>query len=207
MIGLLPQLMSAGRQPRFHGNGFTQLPLGSIRRLHVWHPSLPPIEGHNATIHNHVWDMQSRVLLGCLTHRTYSIEQEPHPESRATHDIYMLGEERPDISQGYAEIRLSGEYHMAAGSVYIFSQGEWHESDADGLTATLMEKRPVTEFRATSLLAGGHRPLVACPRGEEPVDAFAQEHQPTPEAMWRAIEDVIYNLDRAAYREIEASVA
>lgn len=198
MIGLLSKLMAAGRPPRFHGNGFTQLPLGGQRRLHVWHPHLPPIPGHNATIHNHVWDMQSRVLLGQLTHRTYHVEDDPHPRSEATHDIWRLGEQRPDIPEGFASVRITGEYSMWAGSHYVFGQGQWHESDADVMTATLMEKRYTG--------AHHHRPLVACPLGEAPVDAFAEEHQPSLDQMWRVVEDVLCSISRAAYREIEASV-
>jgi hypothetical protein len=185
--------------PRFHGNGFVQLPLGGSRRLHVWHPSLPPIEGHNATIHNHVWDMQSRVLLGCLTHRTYDVVRDYY-SLRCTHDLYQLGEHRPDVPVGLCTVALRDEYHMSAGSVYVFGAGRFHESDSEGLTATLMEKRPGTAYLRSE------RPLVVCPRDEPPVDAFAPDYQPSEYVMWDAIGEALDLMGPESLQQVRDSV-
>ena len=189
-------LMRRPDRPRFHGNGFTQLPLSATRRLHVWHPHLPPIPGHNATIHNHVWDMQSRVLLGTLVHRTWNVVRDY--SGRCTHDIYQLGEARPDRHSGVCRLELTGEYQMAAGSVYVFGVNQWHESEAAGLTATLMEKRRSISAHPEA------RPLVACPHGEHPVDAFAPEHQPSEDDMWSAIDAAVRHMTADARAEIES---
>lgn len=197
---MIDLLRSLGTAPRFHGNGFVQLPLPSGRRLHVWHPMLPPIPGHNATIHNHVWDMQSRVLLGHLLHVTYEMFSAVFHMGQATHDIYEVGEQAPDTRSGRCVCRVTGEYTMAAGSVCVFPEGQWHESHMaypDTITATIMEKRAAREDA---------RPLVACPVGETPTDAFAPEHQPLDLIMWRAVEAATHDMTPSARRELEEAL-
>lgn len=176
--------------PRFHGNGFIQLPLPSGRRMHVWDPEMVPIPHHNATIHNHVWDLQSRILHGTLVHRTLEVVRTA--KQYCTHDIYIAKHD-PDreslekYHDGWAMVRSVGEYQMVAGSVYVFPAGQFHETEHDGITVTVIEKRTPEE----SIING---PLVVCPLGESPVDAFDPAFQPPQEAMWRLVDRAVSEL-------------
>jgi hypothetical protein len=138
--------------------------------------------------------MQSRVLVGCLTHRTYMLHE--ITEWRNIYAAYEAGEDGPDRLLHHCDIRVTGEYQMQPGSVYIFPAGEYHESESSEVTATIIEKRPSDDWR-------GRRPLVLCPSGQPPTDAFDPHHQPREDAMWQVIDLAIGQMSADARREIE----
>jgi hypothetical protein len=47
--------------------------------------------------------------------------------------------------------------------------------------------------------------MIICPRGEQPVDAFAPEHQPGEMRMWDVIEEALDRMDPEMTRELRAA--
>lgn len=182
-----------GEQPRFHGNGFIQLYLSDRARLHIWTPSLPPLRSHNATIHTHRYDMESKVICGLLKHTTYDVEQVTQAWRKPTCQIIQLtgasdptGRKKPgEVLAGRCLHTVRHEYVMGAGSHYTFKQNLFHSSDNgyDGTTATVFKKTSSNspEF-AKILLVGGEA---------QPTHAFDPATQPEQEAMWSVIEKLV----------------
>jgi hypothetical protein len=181
----LGHLKATNFEPRFHGNGFVQIYLNANQRLHVWTPELPVVEGNNATIHDHIWNLQSTVLSGRIGHRTYK------KVNGRTHDLYEIDQARvrnnqPDPFKWSAQcsFNLTGDYTLVEGTDYMFSAGEFHESNAVQ-AATLITKGPdIIRY-----------PRVVCPAGVPPTQAFAEVYQPPKDQLWKAIEEAIRRMD------------
>lgn len=182
MKQMIDILKASEWQPRYHGNGFVQLYVTKEHRLHIWTPTLPKFRDHNADIHNHRYNAYSEVLVGCLKHVTYAVEPAEFGQD-------MLWEVRsPDgalHSMQRVRVRLTGEYHLAAGSRYLFNQPEFHTSD-------IMPKRPLV---TVTLFHIGEKafehPQVVAPYGREPTNAFEPSLAPPVEELWRVIENVL----------------
>lgn len=191
---------------RLHGNGFLQIPLPTNnlhfeKRLHVWNPDYFNILSHNSTIHDHVWDMTSKVLLGNLTHITYevvstlpeySLIKTPSDNfSIFECDVWSVGKANEKglgnklntdtTIPRYA--RQTGEYSLPAGSQYKFAKNQFHETPASNRCVTLMTKE-------LSSVEDGKRPNIIVPFEEKPVDAFDFE-QPSSKKL---IDDLTYAL-------------
>lgn len=171
--------------PRFHGNGFTQLYVGDAKRLHVWHPSLSPIRDHNATIHNHRYDVMSHVVHGLLEHTVYSVV--PHPDGPMqinivnTSDPALKAQLTGPTGTGERVVAIpSGKYDMPAGSYYEFRHPDFHTSEASMLTVTVFEQ--VNDDRS-------RHPAVLSPWNEPPTHAFDPATAPPVGRLWDAIAD------------------
>ncbi len=179
-------------EPRFHGNGFIQVYLNDVTRLHIWSPEFPATRVQNAQIHDHRFYLRSKVLLGELKHTVHRIAT-PHfnqPEMKGQdspfykHGLWQQGAKRSDKSTplekiGICSIVDSMTFRYRAGTNYGFGgPGQFHETHpADGqLTVTVMTK--VIEPGAEDYLA-----KIVC-LGDEDVD-HAFENQP-PEYLLRA---------------------
>lgn len=179
----------AGLLPRFHGNGFTQLYLDHSHRLHVWHPLLPMPEENNATVHDHMWDMASQVLVGQVGHLTYDVQA---VDGETQYDMYSINQpEAPrqahnDVVFTFmsgATVQSTGHYMMQTGSIYHFKAGYFHESVANPgqLSATLLRKnKDILEY-----------PRLIVPTGEAPYQAFGVGTQPPEADMWEAIKEAL----------------
>lgn len=179
--------------PRFHGNGFVQLELAPNTRLHIWSPKLPPIPGHTATIHDHVWDMYSQVLLGTLIHRHWELTGDA--KGCKPVDVYSVGVEgKPGVGQhiGPDFAAKTGVYEMAAGSSYNFYSQNFHE------TVVSPHEWVVTIMRKGSPYVPGARPRIVCARGAVPTDAFDKQHAPTEQRMWDVIAEALTMLSASA---------
>jgi len=184
----------AGIQPRFHGNGFFQLYLNKEKtsRLHIWHPDYMPQRDHNAQIHDHRFDMKSKILTGSLRHITY--KEHSVDKTDATHDLYMIrGASKYDdnvMEHMYSvDLTVDHEYLFATGSEYEFRSGRFHESyvgDKDRITATVIQRS--FEINAPRWAR------IAVDRSIDIKDvthAFEPELQPTLDEMWKVIEDTL----------------
>lgn len=185
--------------PRWHGNGFTQLDLNSRQRLHVWHPSWAPNPGHVSTIHDHVFDMTSEVLLGKVGTEMFRVRP---VDDGGNCKIYSLdswgapaGTVRAIVCEGYAYRYSTGSFLMTAGSQYSVPRYQFHESSHEGLTATLMTK--------SNGVVPGAKPRVLCPWGQDPTDARAAGHGPGLNAMWDIIEQALTPMWGSSLRRIE----
>ncbi len=126
---------------RFHGNGFIQVYLNSVTRLHIWTSRLQEYERvQNARIHDHRFWFKSRVLLGKLWHKTYVVEK----NNTGKHGLYQTSAHskvaplekigRCDVVQAGIESYLPGEEYEFGGP------GDFHESGALRTTVTVMTK-------------------------------------------------------------------
>lgn len=191
-----------GLVPRLHGNGFTQLYLNENQRLHVWHDSLPSIPNHNAKIHDHTWLLESQVLFGTVIHKPY----EWSLSTMGDYDMHLIrqsvirGREEGSYHEfvGRGNIHSAGEYRMSEGSYYKYPSGHLHESDHLGLTATLMTK--------TKSLTDHEFPVLVCPHGETPRNAFDPAHQPPVERMWQVINKAWLAMDEFHREELRKAV-
>lgn len=182
-------LKATGQEPRFHGNGFVQLYLDAHRtkRLHVWHPNLPPTVG-NAKIHDHRFDMESHILCGMIRHEVfYGVEN--------TKGAYELGElncidkmEANIRHLGCFDIFSMGQSFLAPGSYYTFPARNLHTTDnaSDGIAATLIFKPQ--EYPDIF-------PRIVYPVGEIPDIAFGGTRYNTEE-LWNAIGDALDTINK-----------
>lgn len=207
-IHLISRLAMLRAEPRFHGNGFIQLQLNDRTRLHIWHPKLPPIPDHNATIHDHVWDMESVVLLGSLTHYTYDV-REPELLDKILVDMYSVGAaDKQGVGDmlGFRQALIkTGAYSMAERSVYQFPAHRFHASVAHWLPE---EQAPLVATLMTKQTPRGKTsPRIVCPSGATPVDAFDEKHQPISSLMWMIIERALASMNPWALDEITKTLA
>lgn len=179
-------------EPRFHGNGFTQLYLGPDTRLHVWHPTLKPLRNHNAAIHNHRYDVRSTVYSGRLLHTTYIVD-ENSPE--LSHDVRIVqldgasdAHKSPEIETGRTgKLIVRHEYEFTAGAVYTMRRPWFHTSDHMGDTPI------VTIFERSNKAADWAQVLCGI-RDEQATHAFAPETQPSTKELWAAIDNAMFHV-------------
>lgn len=182
-----------GHSPRVHPNGFIQLDLdcyapglqqghsGGYRRLHVWNP--PGIElprqPTRTAIHDHVFDMQSTVVVGKLTQVCYALII--GSGSKHTHQIYRADYNGPGdstlqptgITGALAKI---DEFQISAGGNYTQPAFSFHDSVSQGTVVTVMEKTKIHEGDAS----------VLCEIGKEP-DEFDRRSVMSEAEIWEAI--------------------
>ncbi len=139
-------LVSGELKVRYHtGVGFMQAYINSEVRLHVWHPELPGEVEAFGSRHNHRFDLSSTVLLGAVADTSLRVSQELH----AYPGQFRLYEVQPaHLDDTSAPVRVGGPVHVEISSVrkllkgatYYIPRGEFHESRAEGLTVTIVEK-------------------------------------------------------------------
>lgn len=147
VAGLLPHL-----DWRENGLGLLQAYLiegvGRELRVHVWSPLLerPGMRG-NGNIHDHRFDMVSRVLVGSIHHghvvpvcRGSSWQMCEVVHARKAHAEKGTFDCEVNQLPGLFTIDVHN-CDIAAGQVYSFPQGQFHESFCDELTVTIVEKQ------------------------------------------------------------------
>jgi len=125
---------------RFHGNGFIQVYLNSVTRMHIWSPKFPATRVVNAQIHDHRFWFRSKVLLGELFHKEYTVDLDEegrhglyrtHGHSKVA-PLERVG--RCDVVQSVLDIYTTGDEYDFGGP------GKYHETNANHLTVTVMSK-------------------------------------------------------------------
>ena len=190
----LEYLKSLGRKPRVHPNGFVQFDVEpNILRLNVWPET--PIPGHPGRIHpihNHSFDLKSKILLGQLTNDVYAYEPAPgygdmvlHTARRVnTHDSILVPEAkdrwgRPMAAVGYMTLISSRTYRQ--GESYTLEKHLFHDSINKGLTATLMSLEKPSK---------NYAPQVAVPVGVEPMNNYLRDDF-DEDLLWNIIGQVL----------------
>lgn len=138
-------LLDGSLVPRYHaGVGMIQLYLTDTIRLHVFHPSLPAKLEAFGNRHNHRFDLLSTVLLGAIVDVQLSPRYHPPGKFRlyeVTPAHLYTGKEVPVLADASNYIlEMTGIRKVTEGHFYSMAAGEFHETRAEGLTVTLMEK-------------------------------------------------------------------
>lgn len=172
-------------KPRIHPNGFIQLDLANDTRLHVWPDGAIPRQGTVNTIHDHKFDMTSTVLCGELIQLRYHALPEGHEFmalTSPTHEVYQAegtgSQTRNSILQptgNRVEPSLTSKVTLKAGESYTQPRYTLHDTQWNGLTATLMHK---------SNTDTDYNPRVLCPIGAPPDNDYDR---------WKADEDLMWD--------------
>jgi hypothetical protein len=180
------KLLRSGRIPRVHPNGFIQLDLNDEHsmRLHVWPVAeLPDRQKTRHPIHDHSFDMVSTVLTGKLINESIVfLTAANHPSLIPNHQEYRgvkIGQEETVLrpTGNYGSLTTMSFQDILPGQSYRVPAKTFHNSIAEGLTATLMSK----------LDGEPYNPRVLVPVGVHPDNEFRRE-QTKPEILWEQIE-------------------
>ena len=154
-------------EPTLHPNGFVQYDLAPDVRLHIWSPRLPEAQVAKTPLHDHTFNFRSLVLCGTLHHDLFTwvpVNNEP------SHTLYtarpwLTGQDTKLLSlEEHGIMNLLEQREFPANCEYVFKAGWFHESYADGLTATVCIKTR-KHLRESA--------RIAVPFGKEPDNDFS----------------------------------
>ena len=163
-------------KPRWHGNGFIQVYLNPVTRLHIWSPEFPATRVVNAQIHDHRFTFTSKILMGELHNVVYACT----PYEKGEHmlsEVYCGGYDKTKEPKPLHRIvmqRIEPEVYKP-GDVYEFGgSGNFHETKCHGLTVTVMTKTAVDDTVWANVVSR---------YPEEPDHAFDPDKTPSEEDM------------------------
>lgn len=137
-------------------------------RVHVWHPSLvkPGIE-ESGLCHDHRFHMRSSVIAGKIIQTDFQLLPAIDSGGWETHRVLHAREamarggsfHHDPIPTGERFNRLARVYEVPVGKGYTFEKFAFHETRAEGLTVTLVEKSGQEDVNARILAPHG-KPIV-----------------------------------------------
>lgn len=145
-------------------------------RVHVWHPSLVKagIE-ESGLCHDHRFDMRSSVIAGKIIQTEFDLLESPDggwETLRVLHAREAMARggsfHHDPFPTGDYYFRAPTSYGIGAGWGYTFDKRAFHETRADGVTITLVEKSAQEDVNARIL----------APRGKPVVHAFTETQSP-----------------------------
>lgn len=165
---------------RFHGNGFIQVPLNDLTRMHIFDPDFEWDRVENARIHDHRFWFTSKVLVGRIFHRTYNIERlEGGDHGLYTVDSSQEGE--PLIRVASCDVYENLTQVISEGDSYKFGgSSNFHDTFAEEFTVTIMTKTAFEPKRSE------YDPWVVALGDEKPDNAF--DNQPRPCHMRESVQ-------------------
>lgn len=172
----LQELLALGNLPRVHPNGFIQLDLDVVHRLHVWHPALPYRQMTYSPIHDHVFGFTSRCYSGRIVHVPYNVAPDSKGGSHVLWEAVCLdGEEtilapidNKRVHLWYDQRNDRPVVEVAQpGDTYYFEPFEFHEILFNEPSLTIIAKHDRTIYQGNP-----RRPRIAVPFGEQPDNDF-----------------------------------
>jgi hypothetical protein len=170
--------------PRLHPNGFIQLEIVEGLRFHVW-PEKPIRVREPATpLHDHVFDLESTVLLGGLIDVAYEIDEHPEGDYEVCGVTCFASVRRdaalePTDGRRY-KLRYVRARFIGRGQTYAIPAFAFHDSRPQGLTASLMR---MTRFRKD------RSARVLCLPGKRETEPFRRDCSPEElDRAWSEIE-------------------
>ena len=168
---------------RWHGNGFIQVHLSDLERIHIWSRRFQPTV-KNAQIHDHRWGFVSRVLYGTLENAIYNLDY----SEKGAYKIWMC-KHGAEKDQG---LSLDGCADLTFQAREVIKKGDTYEMHA----ATFHRSTPLTPLVVTHMVRSETFPhktaRVGCLRDEEPDIAYGKITPPQSEMA----EEVIWVLSR-----------
>jgi len=149
---------------------------GRELRAHLWHPSLVKTGIVESSLcHDHRFDMRSSVLVGCIRQTEFRLRPAPDGQwetwrvlhARAAAALGGSFHHEPEATGEFFD-RHSTIYRFHAGEGYTFNKFAFHETQAEAITITLVEKSNQENVNARIL----------APRGAPLVHAFTDTLQP-----------------------------
>lgn len=145
-------------------------------RVHIWHPSLikPGIE-ESGLCHDHRFQMRSSVLTGKIIQTEFQLTRDEDGDwetLRVLHAREAMARggsfHHDPMPTGDYFRRTPAVYEVDAGEGYTFDKFAFHETRAEGVTVTLVEKSDQEDVNARIL----------APRGRPVVHAFTETQAP-----------------------------
>jgi hypothetical protein len=177
-----------GSRPRVHPNGFIQVDLDEANRLHVWHPNLRYTRPTFHAIHDHIFNLASKVYSGRLVHVVYDASCEESYGYKVTHQRWQVeacgGPNtilRP-TEESPCWLKDVQAYVLQPGDEYKFLAFKLHESLANEPTMTIMTKSDAD----LTYGANSNGASVMVPLGVIPSDDFNREAYEV-NTLWKLI--------------------
>lgn len=155
-----------GPAPTIHPNGFIQLKLTGGRRMHFWHPEIPR-QKVGSPIHDHIFDMESEILLGKLFHR----EVFTQPDEQGYYVVWAavpVRDTETTLESTGVRVRADQgpEQELKPGDHYFFEAFRYHLTrDAVPAVSVILKKQEYKD----------HRPRVLVPAGQKPDNSFTRD--------------------------------
>jgi len=136
---------------RYHPYGFTVVTLGTVPgrrrivyRLHIWPTGFALPGSAELMIHDHVYDIQSHILIGQVVQHEY-VESELGAEFASYRGLYDGPHSVLERKPGTVRVVETAVSTFDAGHTYTLPAGALHMADVDpsNLTATILR----TEYR------------------------------------------------------------
>lgn len=162
-------------------------------RVHIWHPSLikAGIE-ESGLCHDHRFAMRSNVLAGQIVQTEFRLEPDPQGQwqtNRVLHAREAMARggsfHHDPMPTGERFNRRAVAFEVGAGQGYTFDKFAFHETRANGVTVTLVEKSEQEDVNAR-ILAPYDKPIV---------HAFTETQ--TPQQFSSAVDDGLKALREA----------
>jgi hypothetical protein len=140
-------LSGALERATWHPLGFVHTQLESNDeysvRLHIWPPGTRKAKSPDWQVHNHVFALTSRVLVGSVLNKTYDIldvDQRGAAKQLYEFKYSDAGSELLPM-QRYVSVSCASTHRYEVGDIYNVPRGVFHESIVEGsqLVATLVK--------------------------------------------------------------------
>lgn len=179
-----------GTSPRVHPNGFIQLDISKDKawsRLHVWQNALDLGQDSESPVHDHIFDMQSRIYRGSLTQLRYDFDLGHWGDP--THEIFMadyLGKSESVLKA----TGVKGNLTIDRLNCEARGEGEFYVQPAFTFHDTQPGRTPLVTIMTKSRIYDGFEPRVLVPIDQQPDNDF-RRNQYSETLLWEIIEDAI----------------
>jgi hypothetical protein len=123
-------------------------------RLHIWKPGMRLVQEPAWSIHTHIFDLQSLVLIGSLKNIIYSwTADNVSPQFRMYETSYRNGASVITATRKLGKLQLESTSDVSTGLQYFVARGQFHQTDVpEGhFTATIALTK---KYPGTSLVVG-----------------------------------------------------
>lgn len=177
-------LRRLGNRPRVHPNGFIQLDFSDRERLHVWPEKPLPVLNQGIHIHDHIYPIESDVVLHQICNVHCQVEEHPQGEF-FVYPVRAFQAMKQSTTLGFSDRRRyrivsKTEHRYAAGDSYTFPAFEFHETTWEGLVATILRNGDFNPNDSARVL---------CPVGVVP-NTFFDRYCIPDEVLWESIAEV-----------------
>lgn len=154
--------------------------------LHVWMPGLPT-QKHGPFRHTHVFDLESKVLIGKIKNTIYNPKANVEGEyqlvgATCAQDFCLPAKD----TQGAVDLEISDTFEISQGATYQVLKGKFHDTTVigDGVALTLIRKYNVEQ----------KDPILAIPTGVAiPTNTF-NRNQIDQDFAWLQIRKLLETL-------------